>query len=145
MHKDFDSWNKEKKIVDRKTINQNLFFREREIWWCSTGLNVGVEADGKNENFERPMLIIKKFNSEMLWILPLTSREGNIKYHFRLSHGDITSYAILSQIKTISTKRLLRRVRTISGPEFYEIVVRVVGILEKRKPPYGGNLGGRSH
>lgn len=65
MKKDFDKWNIEKKIVDARVVNKNLFFYAREIWWCSTGLNVGVESNGKHDNFERPMLIVKKFNSEL--------------------------------------------------------------------------------
>jgi hypothetical protein len=44
MQKDFDKWNTEKKIVDAKIVNTELFFYAREIWWCSVGLNVGVEA-----------------------------------------------------------------------------------------------------
>ena len=65
MEKDFDKWNSEKKLVDKKTVNRDLFFYAREIWWCSAGLNIGVEADGKNENYERPFLIIK--NSMQIW------------------------------------------------------------------------------
>ena len=79
MGKDFDTWNKEKKVVDKKAVNQSLFFHVREIWWCSTGLNIAVEADGKNENFERPMLVIKKFNADMIWVLPLTTKEKQNK------------------------------------------------------------------
>ena len=81
MEKDFDTWNKEKKTVDKKSVNKKLYFYAREIWWCSAGLNIGVEADGKNENFERPMLIIKKFNADMVRVLPLTTKEKSNKYY----------------------------------------------------------------
>ena len=53
MDKDFDKWNTEKKTVDAKVVNRELFFYAREIWWCSAGLNIGVEVNGKHENFER--------------------------------------------------------------------------------------------
>jgi mRNA interferase MazF len=129
MEKDFDAWNKEKKIVDKKTVNKNLYFYAREIWWCSAGLNVGVEADGKNENFERPMLIIKKFNADMVWVLPLTTKEKVNKYHFKLTHETIKSWVILSQVKTISTKRLLRKIGSISKADLEAIIVNVQDIL----------------
>ena len=61
--KDFDNWNKEKKILE-STANETLVFHEREIWWCSIGLNVGDEQDGKNDYFERPVLVIRKFNKK---------------------------------------------------------------------------------
>ena len=54
--KDFDSWNKEKKGLEN-VGHDILSFHEREIWWCSIGINLGDEQDGKNELFERPVLI----------------------------------------------------------------------------------------
>lgn len=129
MQKDFDTWNKEKKIVDTKVINRNLFFYSREIWWCSAGLNVGVEINGKNENFERPMLIIKKFNAEMVWALPLTTKEKDNPYHHKLEQGTIKSWVILSQIKAISTKRLLRKIGSISEADFVEIQTKLKNFL----------------
>ena len=137
MEKDFDAWNKEKKVTDKKTVNRNLFFYAREIWWCSAGLNIGVEADGKNENFERPMLIIKKFNTDMIWVLPLTTKEKQNKYHHKLEHEIIKSWVILSQIKTISTKRLLRKIGSISDLDFKEVILKVQDIIKIESPLAG--------
>lgn len=130
MEKDFDAWNKEKKTTDKKVINRDLFFYAREIWWCSAGLNIGVEANGKNENFERPMLIIKKFNSDMVWVLPLTTKEKQNKYHHKLEHEVIKSWVILSQIKTISTKRLLRKIGSISDLDFRIVISKIQDLLK---------------
>ena len=47
--KDFDKWNIIKKQVNTKEVIRDLFFYEREVWWCSLGLNVGYEQDGKND------------------------------------------------------------------------------------------------
>ncbi len=129
MNKDFDSWNSEKKIIDEKIINKDLFFHEREIWWCSTGLNIGVESNGKHDNFERPMIIIKKFNSEMIWALPLTTQTKNNPYCYLLEHGSIKSCVVLSQIKTISTKRLLRKTGSISVSDFQKIKEKLKNML----------------
>ena len=135
--KDFDKWNIEKKNVDAKAINADLFFYAREIWWCSVGLNVGVESDGKNENFERPMLIIKKFNSDMVWALPLTTKGKKNKYYYKLEHEIIKSWVNLSQIKTISTKRLLRKISSISENDFKEVVLKLQNILKIESPLAG--------
>ena len=126
MQKDFDKWNDEKKIVDQKMINKDLFFYPREIWWCSAGLNIGVEANGKNENFERPILIVKKFNSEMIWTVPLTTQGKDNRYYYKLQHESIKSWVVTSQIKTISTKRLLRKIGSISVDDF----VNIIGLLQ---------------
>lgn len=129
MQKDFDKWNIEKKIVDARVVNKSLFFYAREIWWCSAGLNVGVESNGKHDNFERPMLIVKKFNSDMVWGLPLTTQGQNNKYFYKLNHEEIKSWVVLSQIKTISTKRFLRKVGSISEADFKEVILRLKEFL----------------
>jgi len=138
MQKDFDKWNIEKKIVNSKIVNTELFFYSREIWWCSVGLNVGVETDGKHDNFERPMLIVKKFNADMVWALPLTTQgNNNNKYYYKLNHEEIKSWVVLSQLKTISTKRFLRKVGSISELDFKEVILRLQKFLKIENPLAG--------
>ncbi len=129
MNKNFDDRNSEKKIIDNKITNSNLFFHEREIWWCSAGLNIGVESNGKHDNFERPIVIIKKFNSEMIWILPLTTQAKNNPYYYKLEYESIKSYVVLSQLKTISTKRLLRKTGSVSLSDFQKIKENLKNML----------------
>jgi len=114
MHKDFNRWNKKKKIVDNIELKSSFFYHEREIWWSAIGLNIGVEADGKNEYFERPILIIKKFNKHMFWGIPLTSHEKNGKFYFKVAYPEGVSWGMLTQLKVFSTKRLLRKITTVS-------------------------------
>ena len=125
--KDFDSWNKKKKIIDQKEISSGMFFNEREIWWGSLGVNIGYEQDGKNDDFERPLLIVKKFNRSIVWVLPLTTITKENKFHYKLKSSG--SFVILSQIRLISTKRLLRLVETINENEFKEIIIRIKEFL----------------
>lgn len=58
MEKDFDNWTQIKKGLD--TEHKIPFFNEREIWWCSLGVNIGYEIYGKGYVFSRPVLILKK-------------------------------------------------------------------------------------
>ncbi|MFY9990557.1 MAG: hypothetical protein WAL40_05890, partial [Rhodoplanes sp.] len=74
MEKDFDGWNKIKKEVNAYELRRDFFYHQREVWWCAIGVNVDVETDGKQVNFERPVLVLQKFNKEMFWGVPLTSR-----------------------------------------------------------------------
>jgi mRNA interferase MazF len=57
--KNFEGWSKFKQKLDAHETPRSLYFHEREIWWCSLGINVGSEFDGKNELFERPAVIVK--------------------------------------------------------------------------------------
>ncbi len=130
MNKPFSQWNIFKQRLESQAIDPSLYFHEREVWWCSTGINIGVEADGKNEHFERPVLILKKFNGYMLWVVPLTSKE-RINPHFcRITHNKGVSFACLSQLRTISTKRLLRKIGMISNEDFNAVRTLVAAYIK---------------
>ena len=49
MNKNFDDWNLVKKNLDKNCSNPT--FQKREIWWCSIGLNIGHEENGKNKDY----------------------------------------------------------------------------------------------
>jgi mRNA interferase MazF len=136
MYKEFDKWNLKKKKVDKKFINKDLFFYPKEIWWSSLGLNIGIETNGKNDNFERPVLIIKKFNSNMLWVLPLTTKVKIGPNYFNLNN-DNNSSVIFTQIRTISTKRLLRKISTITDTDYENIINNIISILKNENTLLG--------
>ena len=117
--KDFDSWNSLKKKLDKRHID--AFAYPREIWWCSLGTNVGAEIDGKNENFERPVIVIKVYNKETMLILPITGKEKKDKFHHEIKTEQKTVWVKLTQPKVISNKRLLRKVDILGEKEFEEL------------------------
>lgn len=44
--KNYDQWNNLKKqLEERKEMPS---FHEGDVWWCSLGVNIGQEIDGKN-------------------------------------------------------------------------------------------------
>ncbi len=117
--KDFQNWYLKKKEIHEN--NKIPYFYEREIWWCAIGLNVGFEQDGKNFNFERPIVVLKKFNEYILWAIPLTSKQKVGKYYYAFNFRNTSNIAILSQLRLISSKRLLRKIGTIPERDFLEI------------------------
>ena len=64
MEKDFDRWNEKKKYTHKREFADHV--HEREVWWSALGVNIGVEIDGKHENFERPVLVVRKFNNDFV-------------------------------------------------------------------------------
>jgi mRNA interferase MazF len=98
------------------------FCNQREIWWCCIGLNVGSEVDGKNELFERPVIIIKVFNSNMIRVAPLTSKIKEDSHHYIIRYLGREGSVILSQMKTISPKRLSRKMTRLDKVQFNRLV-----------------------
>jgi mRNA interferase MazF len=132
MEKDFDRWNKKKKTLNASDFNR--YVHEREVWWCALGVNVGVEADGKHDNFERPVLVLRKFNRDAVLAVPLTSRPKANPYHAVFQHAGETFAAVVSQIRLVSTKRLLRRLYRMDSGVF-ENVQRSVLLAIQNRPP----------
>lgn len=116
MQKDFDCWNDLKKKLNN--FNRIIFAHPREIWWCSLGLNIGAEIDGKNDNFERPVIVMKVYNKETLIIVPLTTKEKNDQFHHRIQTRDKIAWAKLTQSRVVSAKRLVRKVDSLPDVEF---------------------------
>ena len=83
MQKDFNSWNEIKKKLDAN--ERSLFFKERDIWCCSIGLNVGHEENGKNQFFSRPILVVRKFNRNLFLGVPLTTKIKENEYYHRIA------------------------------------------------------------
>ena len=113
----FDIWNKEKQNTNNITID--TVFYEREIWWAKIGINIGVEIDGKHELSLRPVVVLRKFNKDMLLVIPTTTQEKYGKYYVEVFGEDGRSYrACISQIRVISAKRLLRKISTINKSSY---------------------------
>ena len=107
-----------------------VHFNEREIWWASLGENVGSEANGKNFYFERPVIVFKKFSSDMMLAIPCTTKlkEGSWYYKFILHESE--RRAIMSQMRTISSKRLIREMGKISPEEFIALQKAVIDLIK---------------
>jgi mRNA interferase MazF len=109
MQKDFDTWNKNKKIIHNS--DKNKFYHTRELWWCSLGINIGAEQDGSGEKYDRPVLILKGLSKKTCIILPLTSSPE--RHKMRIPIGviqDKEASVMLSQIRVIDTKRLIYKI-----------------------------------
>ena len=127
IKKDFDGWNEKKKNLHGSPSKP--FYHEREIWWCSLGVNIGHEENGKHEFFERPVLILKKFNREALWILPMSSQWKNTPYHYNSVYAGVRYSVRISQLRLVSSKRLSRRIRELPAVEFQKIVTQIKNLL----------------
>ena len=126
--KDFDLWNGGKKDIHYK--GENKFYHEREIWWCSLGINIGSEQDGTSVTYERPILILKGFSRNICLIAPLTTsmKQHSMRIPVCLIHGKQAS-VILSQIRVIDTKRLVNRISFINQTVFENIRKTVKELL----------------
>jgi mRNA-degrading endonuclease toxin of MazEF toxin-antitoxin module len=124
LNKEFDARNIVKKHINNE--RRVVYVHAREVWWCAIGVNIGAEVDGKNEHFERPVLVIKVYNRESLFVVPITSRAQENKFHIPIvicsASGAVrTVWVKLTQSRVISTKRLLRKVDVVNRVTFDQV------------------------
>ncbi len=134
MEKDFKKWTTIKADLHNSN-DARLFFHEREIWYCHLGENIGYEQDGRGETYLRPIVIIRKFNNDIFWGLPLTRTQKDLPFYFTFtisSEGgnyDEKSSAVLSQIRLIDAKRLRRLIGYISEADVILLKKKLKALL----------------
>ena len=126
--KDFDKWNTQKRIIHNSGTNK--FYRTREIWWCSLGINVGFEQDGSGNCKMRPVLVLKGLSRNTCFAIPLTtsSKKHPMRFFLGVINNKPTT-AIISQMRIIDTKRLVRKIGDVDKGKFEEIKKAVKDLI----------------
>ncbi len=105
-----------------QTAKPKTLFKEGEIWWCSIGMNIGVEIYGKGERFARPVIIFKKFSADSFFGIPLTTQQKTGNWYVPVAHGEKKRMAILNQVRVLDAKRLIKKIGMLSAGNFREII-----------------------
>ncbi len=123
MENNFNKWNEVKKQVHKKA--NNVGFKEREIFWVRLGQNIGSEEYGKGNEFQRPVLIVRRLTREIFFGVPLTSTlKDNDYFHsfkYQTKKDIINNSAMILQLKTFDKNRLMTRIGMINKTDFEEI------------------------
>ncbi len=118
--KNFNSWNERKIKLDG--YHAYLHPKEREIWWCSVGVNVGSEVYGKGANYTRPVLVINAEGSESFVGIPLTSNIKSKKYACIIKTDDnVLHTALVYQVRNFDKRRLTTKKYTLSDEEYLKV------------------------
>ena len=129
MKKDFEKWHIIKKNTDNRERRPKI--KVGDIYWCRLGLNIGYEQDGKNEDFARPVIVIKKYTSSIVFILPLTTKiDKTGDWYFDIEINNIKNKIILSQGRTIDVKRFENFILNLSENKTKEIIKAFIKLID---------------
>lgn len=104
-----------------------------EVWLADLDPTIGHEQSG-----QRPVLVISadSFNdcpAELVVVIPLTSVEKRIPFHIRIDppEGGLKkrSYAKCEDVRSISTRRLGRRLGIVSSATMTQVEDRIRLVL----------------
>ena len=129
MDKEFGKWSIKKEILDKR-IRIPLIV-ERDVFWCSIGINIGDEEDGKNELFARPVLVFKKFSPNLFWGIPLTTQNKENEYYVQIKFKGITNSIMVSHLRLYDAKRLGLRMGKLEINEYNKIVENIRNLIPK--------------
>mgnify|MGYP002725512278 CR=1 FL=1 len=143
--KNFEKWNKDKQKTHRRSDTNSLYFKEKEVWWSKLGVNIGFEEDGKGEYFQRPILVLRKFNRHSMLVLPLSTKiKPKNKYYFTIDCPDgIQRSVILSQIRLIDIRRLTERMFELEESAFLGIKKAFLDVISDRFFEYSSSQRAR--
>lgn len=76
----------------------------------------------------------------MIWCLSVGSTLKESPYYHLVSVNEIDRSVMVTQFKTIDSKRLLRKLASIDEGEFNEIKYTIISILKNETPTLGGGI-----
>jgi len=130
--KEFDKWNEVKKEIEKDSVS--FGYKNRDIFYIKMGQNVGFEQNEKGDSFVRPVVILKEFNQNMFFGIPLSSqiKEGRFYYAFSFMKGSSLSanIALLSQMRLFSSKRLLNKIGVMDKESFEEMKTKFKKLID---------------
>lgn len=114
------------------TSSTNKSFKEGEVWMAYCGENVGYEVSGKNRFFHRPVVILKKLNSQLFYGLPTTTK---VKSHLPFQRPYVFQgkevAGLIFQIRSLSVKRLHYKMGELPESDLEYLRSEILTLLKK--------------
>lgn len=95
--------------------------KERDIFWCRIGENIGTEISGKGREFFRPVVIIKKLSKYTFMVVPTSTKIKEGSWYVNFVFGNKEMIGCLHQARVIDYRRLEDKMGTLSELDFGKI------------------------
>ena len=130
--KDYKKWMVVKARVNNYAPVRSI--KEGEVWWAAIGENVGVEIDGKSDNYSRPVLIFKKHTGLCFTGIPLSSKLHKGSWYVSFVFKNNLENAVVVQASLMSTVRLYEKIGEVSKGDFARIQKGFENLFIKNVP-----------
>ena len=106
------------------------------------GKNLGFEQNGGGKNFQRPVIVLRKFDSETFLAVPLTSKMKRGRFYFLFEFNGKPAVALLSQIRVLDKKRIQRKIGEISKKDALKLERKLIRLIKSDPSPSRSKSGG---
>ena len=134
IEKDYLKWSQKKSELNNSGITRSI--REGDVFWAAMGENIGVEIDGKNEKYSRPVLVLKKYNRYCFMGVPLTTKikeKGDWYVEFEFQGHPET--AVVFQARFMDTEWLYQRIGRLSVGDFKKVKTSFLNLFRDKNVP----------
>lgn len=111
------------------TTSDERIFSEGDVYWAAVGENIGVEINGKNSRYSRPVVILRKLSPKGFIGVPLTSRGHSGSWYIPFEFQGRAEYACVHQMRSMSTKRLYERMGRLSDEDLRRIRIGALSLF----------------
>jgi mRNA interferase MazF len=118
--KNFTEWFRLKPKLDGQN-HQPPLVKERGLWWCHLGENIGTEISGKGVKFNRPVIILKKLSRHTYMVIPTSTKVKQGSWFVYFKYNMIDMVACLHQVKTIDYRRIEQQIGSLSVQDFKKV------------------------
>lgn len=115
----FNNWNGVKMNLELHGRSPKI--SQGQLWWTGVGKNIGVEINGKNDRFSRPVLVYKKLSAYKFMAIPLTSKQHVGTWYVSFVHAGKPEVAVVGDARIMSVKRLYRLIGEIDQADYARI------------------------
>lgn len=127
MDNDFYIWNQIK--IKLNGLTASVLFKEREIWWCAVGQNIGTEVNGKSLKFSRPVLVFKKLSQHNFLGFPLSTKTKTGTWYVSVTQKRILVTVLLNQIRLYDSRRILGKLGTLDQLDWQKVKTAFLDLL----------------
>lgn len=120
MFRKFIEWIKLKQKIHFESSGPSLY-KDGDIWWCALGENVGIEINGKGENFSRPVLVYKKLSKNGFMGIPLSTKIKQGTWYVSVFFHEETHSVNLSQARVFSVSRLYSKMGELDENQYKKV------------------------
>ena len=90
--------------------------------------------DGKNRFYNRPVLVVRKFNARLFWGVPLTTQIKDNPFYFQLGYKgheatELKRCAMLSHLRLYDSKWLHDKMGRLPHEEFQTVKAALKALL----------------
>ncbi len=118
--KKFLEWFGLKEKIDKGSVGPSLY-KDGDVWWCALGENIGIEINGKGQNFLRPILIYRKLSKDGFLGVPLSTKIKKGSWYVDIVFHEQTHSANLSQIRVLSSYRLYKKMCELDDGDYKKV------------------------